>query len=99
MIKILAFSQLRLTTQIFYVCNYPQGQSTLCVQNFLRSYVKGVYTIQNGAYERSGVTAYCVGGHNIVLNRMTEITDLLQLFVVLVKFGSDYAPREVVVFF
>ena len=51
------------------------------------------YTIQNGAYERTGLTAYTysVGGHNIVLNLMTEITDLLQFFVVSVKFGSDYA--------
>ena len=57
-----------------------KGRSTLCVQNykkFLRSYVEGVYTIQNGAYERNGLTAYSVGGHDIVLNWMTEITDLL----------------------
>ena len=49
--------------------------------------------MQNGAYERTGLTAYTysVGGHNIVLNLMTEITDLLQFFVVSVKFGSDYA--------
>ena len=52
------------------------------LQNSLSSYVKGVYTIQNGAYERNGLTAYSVGGHNIVLNWMTEITDLLQFFVV-----------------
>ena len=45
-------------------------------QNFLRSYVEGVYTMQNGAYERNSLTAYSVGGHNIVLNWMTEITDL-----------------------
>ena len=31
-----------------------------------------------------------------MLNWMTEITDLLRLFVVLVKFESDYASREVV---
>ena len=66
------------------------------LQKFLRSYVEGVYTIQNGAYERNGLTAYSVGGHNIVLNWITEITDLLQFFVVSVKFGSDYASREVV---
>ena len=65
------------------------------LQKFLRSYVEGVYTIQNGAYERNGLTAYSVGGHNIVLNWTTEITDLLQFFVVSVKFGSDYASREV----
>ena len=65
-------------------------------QNFLRSYVEGVYTIQNGAYERNNLTAYSLGGHNIMLNWMTEITDLLQFFVVAVKFGSDYASREVV---
>ena len=64
------------------------------LQNFLRSYVEGVYTTQNGAYERSGLTAYSVGGHNLVLNWITEITDLLQFFIVSVKFGSDYASRE-----
>ena len=35
-------------------------------QNFLRSYVEGVYTIQNGAYERNSLKAYSVGGHNII---------------------------------
>ena len=63
-------------------------------QNFLRSYVEGVYTIQNGAYERNSLTAYSVGGHNIMLNLMTEITDLLQFFVAAVKFGSDYMHHE-----
>ena len=66
-------------------------------QFFLRSlYVNGVYTIQNGAYKRNSLTAYSVGGRNIMLNWMTEITDLLQFFVAAVKFGSDYASREVV---
>ena len=46
------------------------------LQKFLRSYVEGVYTIQNSAYERNGLTAYSEGGHNIVLNWITEITDL-----------------------
>ena len=69
------------------------------LQKFLRSYVEGVYTIQNGAYERNSLTAYSVGGHNIVLNWITEITDLLQFFVVSVKFGSEYASREVVLSF
>ena len=69
------------------------------LQNFLLSYVKGVCTIQNGAYEHSGLTAYSVGGHNIVLNWMTEIIDLLQFFVVSVKVGSDYESREVVLSF
>ena len=68
-------------------------------QNFLRSYVEGVYTIQNSAYERNSLMAYCVGGHNIMLNWMTEITDLLQFFVATVKFGSDYASPEVVLSF
>ena len=68
-------------------------------QHFLRSYVEGVYTIQNGAYERNSLTAYSVGGRNIMLNWMTEITDLLQFFVVSVKFGSDYASREIVLSF
>ena len=68
-------------------------------QIFLRSYVEGVYTIQNGTYERNSLTAYSVGGHSIMLNWMTEITDLLQFFVVSVKFGSDYASREVVLSF
>ena len=63
------------------------------LQNFLRSYVEGVYTIQNGAYERNGLTAHSVGGHNIVLNWMTEIADLLQFFVVSIKFGSDYHKK------
>ena len=31
-----------------------------------------------------------------MLNWVTEITDLLQFFVVSVKFGSDYASREAV---
>ena len=65
-------------------------------QTFLRIYVEGGYTIQNGAYERNGLTAYSVGGHTIVLNWMTEITDLLQFFIVWVKFGSGNASREVV---
>ena len=56
-------------------------------------------TIQNGAYERNSSTAYSVGGRNIMLNWMTEITDLLQFFVVSVKFGSNYASREVVLSF
>ena len=68
-------------------------------QNFLRSYVEGVYTTQNVAYERNSLTAYSVGGHNIMLNWMTEITDLLQFFVAAVKFGSDYPTREVVLSF
>ena len=68
-------------------------------QNFLRSYVEGVYTIQNGAYERNSLTAYSVCGHNIVLNWMTEISDLLQFYQVSVKFGSDYASREKVLSF
>ena len=67
------------------------------LHNFLRSCVEGVYFIQNGAYKRNDLTAYSVGGNNIVLNWMTEITDLLQFFLVSVKFGSDYALREVVV--
>ena len=69
------------------------------LQNFLRSYVEGVHTIQNLAHERNGLTAHSVGGHNVVLNWITEITDLLQFFVVSVKFGSDYASREVVLSF
>ena len=69
------------------------------LQNFLHLFVEDVYTIQNGAYERNGLTAYSVDGHNIVLNWMTEITDLLQFFVASVKFGSDYASREVALSF
>ena len=69
------------------------------LQEFLRSYVGGDYTIQNGAYERNGLTAYSVGGRNNVLNWITEITALLQFFVVPVKFRSDYASREVVLSF
>ena len=38
------------------------------LQNFFRSYVEGVYTIQNRAYDRNSLTAYFVGGHNIVSN-------------------------------
>ena len=38
------------------------------LENFLRSYVEGVYAIQNDAYERNNLTAYSLGGHNIVLN-------------------------------
>ena len=69
------------------------------LQNFLRSNVEGVYAIQNGAYERNGLTAYSVGGHSIVLNWKTAIRDLLQFFVVSVKFGSDYASQKVVLSF
>ena len=69
------------------------------LQNFLRSYVEVVYTIQNGAYKRNSLTAYSVGGPNIMLNWMMEITDLLQFFVVSVKFRSDYASREAVLCF
>ena len=58
------------------------------LQKFLRSYVERVYTIQNGAYERNGLKAYSVDGHNIVLNWITEITDLLQFFVGSVKCGQ-----------
>ena len=66
------------------------------LQKFLRSYVEDVCTIiRNGAYERNGLTAYSMGGHNIVLNWITIITDLLQFFVVSVKFGSHYASQEV----
>ena len=35
------------------------------LRNFLRTYVEGVYTIQNGAYERNGLTAYSVGGRDV----------------------------------
>ena len=69
------------------------------LQNFLRSYVEGVYTIQNGAYERNSLTAYSVGGHYFMLNWMTDITDLLQFFLVSDKFGSDYTSRKVVLSF
>ena len=69
------------------------------LQNFLRSYVKGVYTTQNGAYECCGLTACFLGGHSIVLIWTAEITNLLQFFVVSVKFGSVYASREVVLSF
>ena len=34
---------------------------------------------KNGAYERNGLSAYSVGGHDMVLNWMMEITDLLNL--------------------
>ena len=70
-----------------------------CVQNYKIFYActwKVSTQYKNGAYERNGLTASSVGGHNSVLNWMTEIADLLQVFVVSVKFGSDYAPREVV---
>ena len=40
-----------------------------------------------------------VCGHNIVLSWITEITDLSEFFVVSVKYGSDYASREVVLSF
>ena len=70
------------------------------LHKFLRLYVEGVYAIQNGAYERNDLTAYSVGGHNILLNWITEITDLLQFFVVSVKFGSYYVciTRSSIVF-
>ena len=69
------------------------------LQYFLLTYVEGVYTIQNRVYERNGLTAYYVEDHKMVLNWMTEITDLLQFYVVSVKFGSDCASREVVLSF
>ena len=34
--------------------------------------------MQNGAHKLNRLTAYSVGGHGMVLNWMTEITDLLQ---------------------
>ena len=69
------------------------------LQHVLRTYVEDVYILQNGAYyERNGLTAYSVGGHDMVLNWMTEITDLLQFYVVSVKFWSDYASLESIVF-
>ena len=83
----------------FYYVLGPVYTARTKLQKFLRSYVEGVYTIQNGAYERNGLTAYSVGGHNIVLNWITEITDLLQFCVVSIKLGSDYASREVVLSF
>ena len=52
------------------------------LQNLLHTYVEGVYTIQDGAYELNGLTAYSVSGRNIVLNWITEITNLLQFLVV-----------------
>ena len=58
------------------------------LQKFLRSHVEGVYTIQNGAYERNGLTAYSVGGHNIVLNWITEITNLLQFLLFRLNLGQ-----------
>ena len=69
------------------------------VTKFFRTYVEGVYTIQNGAYERNALSAYSVNGHNIVLNWTMEMTDLLQFYPVSVKFWSDYASREVVLSF
>ena len=69
------------------------------LQKFLHMHIKGVHTIQNGAYEHKGFISCSVVGHKIVLNWMTEITDLLQFFVVSVKFGSNYASREVVLSF
>ena len=66
------------------------------LQNFLRTNVAGVYFTQNDTCERNGLTAYAVGGLNMVLNWMTEITNLLQFYVASVRFGSDYASREVV---
>ena len=55
--------------------------------------------MQNGAYKRNGLTACSLGGHDMVLNWMTKITDLLQFCVISVKFGSDYASRKVALFF
>ena len=82
---------------VLFVCSLgPVYTVRTKFQNFLRSYVEGVYTLQNGAYERNSLTAYSEGGHNIMLNWMTEIIDLLQFFVFSVKFGSDYASREVI---
>ena len=78
------------------------GLSTLCVQTYKIFYAltsKVSYSIQNGAYECNDLTAHSVGGHEMVLNWMTQITDLTQFFVVSVKFGSNYASREVVLSF
>ena len=71
---LLGFS--RSVTQIIHVLG-PVYTVRTKFQKFLRSYVEGVYTIQNGAYERNSLTAYSVGGHDIMLNWITEITDLL----------------------
>ena len=78
------------------------GLSTLCVQTYKIFYAltsKVSYSIENGAYERNDLTAHSVDGHEMVLNWMTQITDLSQFFVVSVKFGSNYASREVVLSF
>ena len=66
------------------------------LQNFLYMLIEGVHTIQNGAYERNGFIACFVGGHKIVLNWMTVITDLLHFFVVSVKFGSCITRSSIV---
>ena len=44
-------------------------------------------------------TAYSVGAIILYAELDDGITDLLQFFVVSVKFGSDYASREVVLSF
>ena len=53
-----------------------KGRSTLCVQNFKIIYARTsrVSTLYKTAL--TSVTAYSVGGHNTMLNWMTEITDL-----------------------
>ena len=100
-LKILViFLCLQAKLQLFQI----MGLSTLCAQKTTKffthvQYVEGVYTIQNGAYESNGLTAYSVGGHDMVLNWMTDITDSLQFYVVSVKFGSDDASREVILSF
>ena len=63
-----------------------KSRFTRCVQNYKSFYAR----------TSKVSTAYSVGGHNIVLNWIKEITDLLQFFVVSVKFGSDYTSQKVV---
>ena len=58
------------------------------LQKLLRSYIEGVYTIQNSAYERNGLTACSVGGHNIVLNWITEITDFYNSLLFRLNLGQ-----------
>ena len=72
-LKILViFLCLQAKLQLFQI----MGLSTLCVQKSLNffthvQYVEGVYTIENGADESNGLTAYSVGSHDMVLNWMT----------------------------
>ena len=65
--------------KVIFVINMQKFITSNIRQLQIKKIIILVYTIQNGAYERNGLSAYSVGDHDMVLNWMMEITDLLNL--------------------